>query len=165
SPSPWAVAATAAMSEAGRPQREMASEIASAVASHKPSMSRSTWRGLGMICGTRRRATASGLPPSSKMTALVTVTPLSIPSRQGVSFSYRWLQDRCGVRLGARHRRNNDIDATRFHRLHLVRRRTAVDDDGVEVVQRTHGVQRTPFELGVVGKKDAHGRALEHCPF
>ena len=49
-----------------------------------PSMSRSTWRGSGIDCGTRRRATASWLPSASKTTALVTVSPLSIPRRLGM---------------------------------------------------------------------------------
>lgn len=74
----------ASMSLAGRPLREIASRMASAVAFHNSSMSRSIWRAFGMNCVTRRRAAASGVPSISKMTALVTVRPLSIPSSVGI---------------------------------------------------------------------------------
>ncbi len=84
SPSPWAVAATARMSLAGRPDKTTASATAAAVAAHNPAMSRSTWCGCGISCGTRLRATASTAPDTSKITALVTVNPLSMPRRLGI---------------------------------------------------------------------------------
>src|SRR5271154_84160 len=69
------------MSLAGLPLEPIASRMASAVARQSPAMSRSTQRGRGIACGTRRRAIDSCRPAASKITALVTVKPLSIPSR------------------------------------------------------------------------------------
>ena len=53
----------------------------------KATMSRSTQRRCGMDCGTRRRATDSCVPSMSNTTALLTVSPLSTPSRLGMLFA------------------------------------------------------------------------------
>ena len=94
------------MSRAGLPLRAIASPIASAVARHRPAMSRSTQRGCGIDCGTRRRDTDNCEPSASKSTAFVTVSPLSIPSRLViVSSRLQWdrLCDGCDRRRTARH--------------------------------------------------------------
>ncbi|CCV16013.1 exported hypothetical protein [Mesorhizobium sp. STM 4661] len=81
------------MSLAGLPLKAMASPIASAVACQRPAMSRSTQRACGIDCGTRRRATANCEPSASKITAFVTVRPLSIPSRLDMTPSGSALAD------------------------------------------------------------------------
>ena len=91
-----------------------ASAMASAVACQRPSMSRSTKWGLGNSWATLRRATDSTMPSTSKITALGAVSPLSIPSRLGISSAFRFVD-------AERHRwRDDHIDALAAHAGHMV---------------------------------------------
>ncbi|OWK23009.1 hypothetical protein AJ87_39840 [Rhizobium yanglingense] len=161
-PSPWAVAAMPWMSLAGRLLRVIASRIASTVALHNSSMSRSIWRAFGINCVTRRRATASGVPSISKMTALVTVRPLSIPSRLGIRFYLAISNGLVRSRAPSGALGDDNVDISGPHAVDVHRLRLVVDDDGVELVQCRETVKRPLLELRVIGKQDALDGTVEH---